>query len=79
MTEEQAKTKWCPMFHIDASVAHVAVANMQYRNNCAGSGCMMWRWNEAYKANGTPNPEPVQSPHGYCGMAGKPFPAVVAA
>lgn len=52
MTEEEAKTKWCP---------HVRITNddtgdwKSFRNNrgkagdnlnhnCIGSACMMWRW-----------------------------------
>lgn len=32
MTEEEAKTKWCPM------------AKTSIDENCIASGCMMWVW-----------------------------------
>ena len=33
MTEDEAKTKWCPM-----------VSDKKYVARCIGSNCMMWRW-----------------------------------
>lgn len=49
LTEDEAKTKWCPMvrhdmdggfnrFHSDGTAPASAT--------CIGSACMMWRWNE---------------------------------
>jgi len=85
MTEEQAKTKWCPMvrggLNVHTTWGSPREPGAEQRNpaaaRCIGSDCMMWRWNEKYKANGTPDPDPVQGEHGYCGLAGKPFPAMV--
>lgn len=40
MTEEEAKTKWCPM------TGAVAPNDLKKRT-CEGSGCMAWRWSNA--------------------------------
>lgn len=84
MTEEQAKTKWCPMVRAGREGANTTAAVNwpqdggatvihQEWAKCIGSGCMMWRWNKAYDSKN----EVVIGPHGYCGLAGKPFPHVV--
>jgi hypothetical protein len=60
MTEDEAKTKWCPMRQPDPyASAH-----------CMGSACMIWRWSLV-----TSNPslasasfEPSKT-HGNCGLA----------
>jgi hypothetical protein len=66
MTEDEAKTKWCPfarsLVTLDNNVGPVnmASANRFPKNEmatCLGSGCMMWwRWGDG----------------GYCGLAGEP-------
>lgn len=68
MTEEEAKTKWCP---------HVRVIGIDEEgpgnswnceevkpmgSSCIASGCMAWRWI---------NPD-SETPDGYCGLAGRP-------
>ena len=68
MTEEEAKTKWCPhMFPYiggQNSSGHNFYAD-QYEmrgtdsTTCIGSKCMSWRWT-SYRDDG------------YCGLAGKP-------
>jgi hypothetical protein len=62
LTEECAKTKWCPM--------HQAVSPPD--TNCVASNCMFWRW-----ARRDDEPEMIatdedRNPKGYCGLAGKP-------
>jgi hypothetical protein len=50
MTEQEAKTKWCPMVRYSADAE--PSANLWYfgkqgrdeRVNCIASDCMMWRW-----------------------------------
>ena len=68
MTEDEAKTKWCPV--IEPAI------------HCIGSGCMAWRWNPvmfmpyqetdpAMDHLGSGGQEP-NTAKGYCGLAGKP-------
>ncbi len=88
MTEEEAKTKWCPF------VRFVATDEAAYNNRpagsdetlCIGSNCMAWRW--SLKRNPDWNPSaaamswthPADSPpafirddtQGGCGLAGSP-------
>jgi hypothetical protein len=62
MTEDEAKTKWCP--------------KIEHRGwgKCIGSGCMAWRW----MLNVGENPEnPAEATilppvKGYCGLGGRP-------
>ncbi len=82
MTEDEAKTKWCPMNRFSYS-------------NCVGSKCAMWRWDREpeHKLSMTPVegwlhlpanpvwPERWVEPHseakqrrpGFCGLAGAPL------
>lgn len=75
MTEEEAKTKWCPMakggravsadeFAVLIEAAH-KVRNAA-GNHCIGSACMAWRWHD-------PNNllhDARKQEGGYCGLAG---------
>ena len=74
MTEQEAKTKWCPMVRAAKNVQPVQLmgqANMDpasARNpeqaRCIGSGCMMWRW------DGWPEGAKVEDKRGHCGLSG---------
>ena len=54
MTEEEAKTKWCPFVRLMGPVIAGATAttNRPYstkngiggNSSCIASGCMMWEW-----------------------------------
>jgi hypothetical protein len=64
MTEQEAKTKWCPM----ASLRQNRWTSGNFETysqftKCLGSLCMMWRskyvWDE-------------KTGEGYCGLGGKP-------
>ena len=69
MTEDEAKTKWCPQARVSAGIQYNAANRRSptYRGdpplmldggNCIGSGCMAWR--------------ETSTQHGYCGLAGRP-------
>jgi hypothetical protein len=65
MTEDEAKTKWCPQ--------------AEHRDwKCIGSACMAWRWEEGTTpcTDGTRifgDPEGKARPaEGFCGLAGRP-------
>jgi hypothetical protein len=65
MTEDEAKTKWCPQARLASSggsVNRYHVGGMGggvvSGSNCIASACMAWR--------------ETSSQHGYCGLAGRP-------
>lgn len=64
MTEEQAKTKWCPQARVTgldgpSGNRHVLHADgLNGADRCIASACMAWR--ERHPVNG------------YCGLAGQP-------
>ena len=70
MTEQEAKTKWCPMAQISYQL-YSGVGRLDYQT-CIASDCMMWR----YKTNGQMgydrNPDDICLASGYCGLGGKP-------
>lgn len=81
MTEDEAKTKWCPFARIICDSidgkTHVGPFNRMTLNtkpdetrippsgNCIGSDCMAWRIKD-YGLDKENNPVP----YGYCGLAG---------
>lgn len=85
MTEEEAKTKWCPMFSMAYETAGYnmgdgpeTLTRRPVRANCIGSACMMFRWDEVRNPNWHPHMATTEEPfirsetEGYCGLAGKP-------
>jgi hypothetical protein len=54
MTEEEAKTKWCPMVnHVNGQMQQcgnhmTGVPVSQTFNACIGSACMMWRTDQRF-------------------------------
>ena len=86
MTEEEAKTKWCP-YAMVAAITKEFSCNRDhdgaiYQDNmCIASECMMWR--EIRTSSGYKFSEPdkdgrvtcLEGPEivgGYCGLGGKP-------
>ncbi len=83
MTEEEAKTKWCPMSELPVNVlAAEASGNVSVdfaaRAKCIGSACMMWRWDGELQyadTSGTSTKTLVSNfskIQGHCGLGGKP-------
>ena len=73
MTEEEAKTKWCPFARAQTADTDAAPAvNRTLRGgidlgcHCIGSACMAWRWDDDLL------PKPNSLSQGHCGLAGKP-------
>jgi len=84
MTEEEAKTKWCPSARSFSSTGESATAVNQEAGKpctpCIASACMMWRWGQYPTAwicppgggEGVPTRFAQSNTDGYCGLAGKP-------
>jgi hypothetical protein len=76
MTEDEAKTKWCPhvrhtalpMSNGDAAVYDNRSSEVAFHvaGCCIASACMAWRWLD--------DPEALEGEpyEGYCGLAGRP-------
>jgi len=72
MTEDEAKTKWCPYAN---GGMQTPTSTGRARWGCIASACMVWRWNINYvsKPDDTNFGRTVVSKtDGYCGLAGKP-------
>ena len=85
MTEDEAKTKWCPMVRYgtqgrnETGGANKPETDAEKRGlACLGSACMMWRWQPKMINVSTKNswvfmrPTGETTTDGYCGLAGKP-------
>jgi hypothetical protein len=87
LTEEEAKTKWCPFARpVVAETLKALIVpqgrTLEYKTDgmlttvdqsCIASACMAWRWATDGEAWAAANPHPRQpDPLGYCGIAGKP-------
>ena len=42
MTEEEAKTKWCPMERYHSKSSPTNTEQYNHMSRCIASGCMMW-------------------------------------
>jgi hypothetical protein len=83
MTEEEAKTKWCPFARViengSASGAHNRVQLPQGTDTrapvasfCIASACMAWRLTAPIALRRIDSPGTVGVATGYCGLAGAP-------
>lgn len=66
MTEDEAKTKWCPFAIASGKRFAINRAPEGEINNsckCLGTACMAWRWD--YDEYG-------DASEGFCGLAGRP-------
>ena len=78
MTEDDAKTKWCPMVRFKSAETGSGPAFNRQRVssdlddvNCIGSRCMAWRAEMVDTSNHPIDSEWAPSGRGYCGLAGK--------
>lgn len=75
MTEDEAKTKWCPMVRHPIFPQEAGGGNLG--GKCISSACMMWRWIEDLSWRNRADDEfrrsgrRIQHEEGYCGLAGK--------
>lgn len=77
MTEQEAKTKWCPFTRLAEHGAPRTVANRFVEaesdwgvTTCLGSSCMTWRWSFLVDENGgLIRSNETDTPTGYCGLA----------
>lgn len=76
MTEEEAKTKWCPHARVLEGYAERTSANRTAEGKpaglCIGSGCMAWRWVDGPEDVFMGDPKlggRLEKAEGYCGLA----------
>lgn len=76
LTEDQARTKWCP--HVRELMDDAASANRDYKGGlgniaarCIASECMQWRWRDDEQRRANRDAYGIKSA-GFCGLAGKP-------
>jgi hypothetical protein len=72
MTEDEAKTKWCPMVRVIAyngTYSSNRLDSSVMSKKCIASNCMLWRWLHPEYVRGT---EADKGLSGYCGLGGKP-------
>lgn len=84
LTEEEAKTKWCPEARMLVDATGYGAGNrfsgQQHplfvaQTRCIGSACMAWRWHGDSPAFQGAGPDDELNPagrRGYCGKAGVP-------
>lgn len=83
MTEQGARTKWCPMWRFvqfgnNAEWQGRVLTNRNIfleedTDKCIASDCMMWRWERDRYAEGYElKPDHEDYNKGYCGLGGKP-------
>ena len=85
MTEDKAKTKWCPMARVglvDGMSVNRHPAEWQHKTivyddtRCLGSGVMMWRCEQTSKSDGKggylAESMPANEWTGYCSLSRQP-------
>lgn len=69
MTEDEAKTKWCPMIRhaiSDNASGGIAVNVCEDKHTrCIASGCAMWKWTDKRTKDGYGNDKAME---GQCGL-----------
>ena len=71
MTEQEARTKWCPMVRIGRN-RYISLPDiLSDKCKCIASGCMMWRWVPAGEYIDGDRLVHQWRTDGYCGIGGK--------
>jgi hypothetical protein len=71
MTEDEAKTKWCPTASVPGITGgknRDAYGYPEPKAHCVGSVCMAWRW-EPIRGFSDEEMAPFE---GFCGLTGRP-------
>ena len=78
MTEDEAKTKWCPFTRAMAASVSTSPNRLldgaPHRGSmCIGSACMAWRWHQpTYSGRYGETPTGEAPTEGHCGLASRP-------
>ena len=78
LTEQEAKSKWCPMARVAVQVSPDCAFNRHgWDANCSASECMAWRWHDLAEKwvtdiEGHYKDGIYHDPRGFCGLAGRP-------
>lgn len=69
MTEDDAKTKWCPMYQVSGADGYNNRDDVPGYPKCIASDCMMWRTTVICMSD---DPEILNDVRkdGYCGLGG---------
>jgi len=83
MTEEEAKTKWCPAYRVSVAMSGLNIDHADNRgtipnsdtSNCIASACMAWRiawrgWDDKTAVIVGEHAPAGWIKEGYCGLAG---------
>lgn len=80
MTEDEAKTRWCPFANCAGDRGNRDADGFRPKGKCIGSACMAWRWfaqtratDGSWNVHETDEWEGYRSDakEGYCGLAGR--------